>query len=211
MKVMINWTVLSGSLRLSNEPNKPERWNWGSCTQMNEGAAHETKVDQEIMKWWYWFIYKSIFFNSDNRSRASVENNSCVCPWRSLSNMAQMSLWISSLSNFFFAIAKLTTTFSQKTSLCPGKNKFIRKFSSPLACIFTCNLFFTVLKRVDKAGLRFYLYLFPFLMANIFILKVFTTVLQTAKKKEKKKKERVSLASLLLLFFIQINFFGWTG
>ena len=28
---------------------------------MNEGAAHETKVDQEIMKWWYWFIYKSIF------------------------------------------------------------------------------------------------------------------------------------------------------
>ena len=88
------------------------------------------------------------------------------------------------------------------------KIKFIRKFCSPLACIFTCNLFFTVLKRVDKAGLRFYLYLFPFLMANIFILKVFTTVLQTAKKKKKKKKkERVSLASLLLLFFIQINFF----
>ena len=59
--------------------------------------------------------------------------------------------------------------------------------------------------RVDKAGLRFYFYLFPFLMANIFILKVFTTVLQTAKKK--KKRERVSLPSLLLLFFIQINFF----
>ena len=204
MKVMINWTVLSGSLRLSNEPNKPERLNWGSCTQMNEGAAHETKVDQEIMKWWYWFIYKSIFFNSDNRSRASVENNSCVCPWRSLSNMAQMSLWISSLSNFFFAIAKLTTTFSQKTSLCPGKNKFIRKFSSPLACIFTCNLFFTVLKRVDKAGLRFYLYLFPFLMANIFILKVFTTVLQTAKKKKKEKeKERKSFVGefVIIIFY----------
>ena len=67
---------------------------------------------------------------------------------------------------------------------------------------------FYCIKRVDKAGLRFYLYLFPFLMANIFILKVFTTVLQTAKKKKKKKKkERVSLASLLLLFFIQINFF----
>ena len=66
---------------------------------------------------------------------------------------------------------------------------------------------FYCITRVDKAGLRFYLYLFPFLMANIFILKVFTTVLQTAKKKKKKKKERVSLASLLLLFFIQINFF----
>ena len=204
MKVMILWTVLSCNLRLSNEPNKPERLNWGSCTQMNEGAAHETKVDQEIMKWWYWFIYKSIFFNSDNRSRASVENNSCVCPWRSLSNMAQMSLWISSLSNFFFAIAKLTTTFSQKTSLCPGKNKFIRKFSSPLACIFTCNLFFTVLKRVDKAGLRFYLYLFPFLMANIFILKVFTTVLQTAKKEKKEKeKERKSFVGefVIIIFY----------
>ena len=45
-------------------------------------------------------------------------------------------------------------------------------------------------------------------MANIFILKVFTAVLQTAKKKKKKKKkEIVSLASLLLLFLIQINFF----
>ena len=70
------------------------------------------------------------------------------------------------------------------------------------------TFFLNCIKRVDKAGLRFYLYLFPFLMANIFILKVFTTVLQTAKKKKKKKKkERVSLASLLLLFFIQINFF----
>ena len=98
--------------------------------------------------------------------------------------------------------------FPKKHLYALEKNKFIRKFSSPLACIFTCNLFFTVLKRVDKAGLRFYLYLFPFLMANIFILKVFTTVLQTAKKKKKEKeKERVSLASLLLLFFIQINFF----
>ena len=99
--------------------------------------------------------------------------------------------------------------FPKKHPYALEKNKFIRKFSSPRACIFTCNLFFTVLKRVDKAGLRFYLYLFPFLMANIFILKVFTTVLQTAKKKKKKKKkkERVSLASLLLLFFIQINFF----
>ena len=130
--------MLSGSLRFSNEPNKPERLNWESCTQMNEGAAHETKVDQEIMKWWYWFIYKSIFFYSDKRSRASVENNSCVCPWRSLSNMAQMSLWISSLSNFFFAIAKLTTTFSQKPSLCPGKKiNFIWKFRSQLACTLT--------------------------------------------------------------------------
>ena len=73
--------------------------------------------------------------------------------------------------------------------------------------IYMQPLFYCI-KRVDKAGLRFYLYLFPFLMANIFILKVFTTVLQTAKKKKKKKKkERVSLASLLLLFFIQINFF----
>ena len=45
--------------------------------------------------------------------------------------------------------------------------------------------------RVDKAGLRFYFYLFPFLMANIFILKVFTTVLQTAKKKKKEKEKEI--------------------
>ena len=50
MKVMILWTVLSCSLKMSNEPNKPERFNEGSCTQMNEGATHETKVDQQIMK-----------------------------------------------------------------------------------------------------------------------------------------------------------------
>ena len=50
MKVMILWTVLSCSLRLSNEPNKLERFSYGGCTQMNEDAAHETYVDQEIMK-----------------------------------------------------------------------------------------------------------------------------------------------------------------
>ena len=66
---MILWTVLSCSLKLSNEPNRPERFNEGSCTQMNEGATHETEVDQEIMKY-YLFIFnlKSVyFFNSDNR------------------------------------------------------------------------------------------------------------------------------------------------
>ena len=57
--------------------------------------------------------------------------------------------------------------------------------------------------RVDKAGLRFYLYLFPFLMANIFILKVFTTVLQTAKKKKEKEKERKSFVGefVIIIFY----------
>ena len=91
------------------------------------------------------------------------------------------------------------------------KIKFIRKFCSPLACIFTCNLFFTVLKCVDKAGLRFYLYLFPFLMANIFILKVFTTVLQTAKKKKRKRKKEFRWRVCYYYFLFRLIFFGCTG
>ena len=68
-----------------------------------------------------------------------------------------MNSWISSLSNFFFVTAKLTTTFSQKPSLFPGKKiKFIREFSSLLACISTCNSFFTALMRVVKTGLQLY-------------------------------------------------------
>ena len=41
--------------------------------------------------------------------------------WRFEAQESLTNLWISSLSNLFFAIAKLTTTFSQKPSLCPGK------------------------------------------------------------------------------------------
>ena len=116
-----------------------------------------------------------------------------------------MSLGISSLSNFFFAVAKLTTTFSQRTSLCPGKKiNLLESLVAHQHIYLHATSFFTVLMRVDKRGLRFYFYLFPFLMENIFILKVFTTVFQTAKK----KRQRVSLPSLLLLFFIQINFFS---
>ena len=68
--------------------------------------------------------------------------------------------------------------------------------------IYMQPLFYCI-KRVDKAGLRFYLYLFPFLMANIFILKVFTTMLQTAKKKKKKEKERKSFVGefVIIIFY----------
>ena len=98
--------------------------------------------------------------------------------------------------------------FPKKHLYALEKNKFIRKFSSPRACIFTCNLFFTVLKRVDKAGLRFYLYLFPFLMANIFILKVFTTVLQTAKKKKKEKERKSFVGEFVIIIFYSDYFFS---
>ena len=103
--------------------------------------------------------------------------------------------------------------FPKKHLYALEKNKFIRKFSSPLACIFTCNLFFTVLMRVDKAGLRFYLYLFPFLMANIFILKVFTTVLQTAKKKKRKRKRKKEFRWRVCYYYFlfRLIFFGCTG
>ena len=62
---------------------------------------------------------------------------------------------------------------------------------------------FYCIKRVDKAGLRFYLYLFPFLMPNIFIVKVFTTMLQTAKKKKEKEKERKSFVGefVIIIFY----------
>ena len=65
------------------------------------------------------------------------------------------------------------------------------------------TFFFNCIKRVDKAGLRFYLYLFPFLMPNIFILKVFTTMLQTAKKKKEKEKERKSFVGefVIIIFY----------
>ena len=69
--------------------------------------------------------------------------------------------------------------------------------------IYMQPLFYCI-KRVDKAGLRFYLYLFPFLMPNIFILKAFTTVLQTAKKKKKEKeKERKSFVGefVIIIFY----------
>ena len=80
-----------------------------------------------------------------------------------------MNSWISSLSNFFFVTAKLTTTFSQKPSLFPGKKiKFIREFSSLLACISTCNSFFTALMRVVKTGLQLYFFLFPFFNSKHF-------------------------------------------
>ena len=71
------------------------------------------------------------------------------------------------------------------------------------------TFFFYCIKRVDKAGLRFYLYLFPFLMANIFILKVFTTVLQTAKKKKRKRKRKKEFRWRVCYYYflIQINFF----
>ena len=71
------------------------------------------------------------------------------------------------------------------------------------------TFFFYCIKRVDKAGLRFYLYLFPFLMANIFILKVFTTVLQTAKKKKKEKEFRCRVCYYYFLF--RLIFFGCAG
>ena len=70
------------------------------------------------------------------------------------------------------------------------------------------TFFFNCIKRVDKAGLRFYLYLFPFLMANIFILKVFSTVLQTAKKK-REKEFRCRVCYYYFLF--RLIFFGCTG
>ena len=66
--------------------------------------------------------------------------------------------------------------------------------------IYMQPLFYCI-TRVDKAGLRFYLYLFPFLMANIFILKVFTTVLQTAEKKKEKEKERKSFVGEFVIFY----------
>ena len=66
--------------------------------------------------------------------------------------------------------------------------------------IYMQPLFYCI-KRVDKAGLRFYLYLFPFLMANIFILKVFTTVLQTAKKKKKEKERKSFVGEFVIIIF----------
>ena len=67
----------------------------------------------------------------------------------------------------------------------------------------TCTSFFTVLMRVDKTGLQFYFFLFPFFNSKHFFPTVFTTVLQTdSKKKEKEKEKKVSLANLLFLFSI---------
>ena len=53
-----------------------------------------------------------------------------------------------------------------------------------------CTSFFTVLMLVDKTGLQFYFFLFPFFNSKHCFPTVFTTVLQTAKKKEKEKKEK---------------------
>ena len=69
----------------------------------------------------------------------------------------------------------------------------------------TCTSFFTVLMRVDKTGLQFYFFLFPFFNSKHFFPTVFTTVLQTAKKKKKKKKFR---QQIFYFYFLFINFFS---
>ena len=88
------------------------------------------------------------------------------------------------------------------------KINFIRKFSSQLACILTCNSFFTVLMHVDRAGLQFYFFLFPSLTANIF----YWQLLWQCQRQQKKKyiyirKERVSIANFFLKYFIHWFFF----
>ena len=70
----------------------------------------------------------------------------------------------------------------------------------------TCTSFFTVLMRVDKTGLQFYFFLFPFFNSKHFFPTVFTTVLQTAKKKEKKKKKSFVSKFSIFIFYSLIFF-----
>ena len=126
--------------------------------------------------------------------------------------MAQMNLWISSLSNFF-AIAKLATAFSQKPSLCLGKKLILlESLVANWHAYWHVTPFFTVLMHVDKAGLQFYFFLFPSLTANIFSWQFLWQCWRQQKKKNIYiRKERVSIANFLFLFFIHWFFFRCTG
>ena len=85
---------------------------------------------------------------------------------------------------------------------------FIRKFSSQLACILTCNSFFTVLMHVDKAGLQFYFFLFPSLTANIFSWQFLWQCWGQQKKNIYIYKKRKSFNSKFFIFiFYSLIFF----
>ena len=62
--------------------------------------------------------------------------------------------------------------------------------------------------RVDKTGLQFYFFLFPFFNSKHCFPTVFTTVLQTAKKKKKEKKEKKFRWEIFYFYFLFINFFS---
>ena len=105
--------------------------------------------------------------------------------------MSLTNFWISSLSNFFFAIAKLTTTFSQKPSLCPGKklnlldslvaNWHVHWHVSPFL-LYQCAF--------DKAGLQFYFFLFPFFNSRQFLRQCCRQSFDVYLKRTKKTVER---------------------
>ena len=76
---------------------------------------------------------------------------------------------------------------------------------SPLTV--TCTSFFTVLMRVDKTGLQFYFFLFPFFNSKHFFPNSFYDSVADSKKKKKRKKGFVSKCSIFIfysLIFIRV-------
>ena len=70
------------------------------------------------------------------------------------------------------------------------KIKFIRQFSGQLACTLTRISLFTLSMRVDKAGLQFYFFLFPFFNSRQFLRQCCRQSFDVYLKRTKKTVER---------------------
>ena len=78
-----------------------------------------------------------------------------------------------------------------ETIFMPWKKiKFIRQFSGQLACTLTRISLFTLSMRVDKAGLQFYFFLFPFFNSRQFLRQCCRQSFDVYLKRTKKTVER---------------------